>query len=176
MFVGGEWASRRAANNERLQLKVTAIAYSGFGAVSAATYLASNQYVAFGLLALGIVGLSTVAGPMYATLQTLVPSRMRAISIALVFLCANLIGSGLGPLAAGVLSDALRPWFGEESLRYALLALSPGYLWTGWHLWQASKTVARDVQACDAEGVPYDTSDVPDAVSEIEGTPARASR
>jgi hypothetical protein len=70
-------------------------------------------------------------------------------------LFANLIGMGLGPLAAGALSDALRPLFGEESLRYALLALCPGYLWAGWHLWQASKTVASDLEVVreDHEGM-----------------------
>jgi MFS transporter, Spinster family, sphingosine-1-phosphate transporter len=53
---------------------------------------------------------------------------------------------GLGPLAAGAISDALRPVAGEESLRYALLALSPGYFWGAWHLWRASRTVAADLQ------------------------------
>jgi MFS family permease len=76
---------------------------------------------------------------------------MRAMAIALIYLFANLIGMGLGPLAAGALSDGLRSWAGEESLRYALLALCPGYLWSGWHLWQAGKTVTRDVQAVQSE-------------------------
>ena len=47
---------------------------------------------------------------MFALIQSLVPERMRAMSIALLFLCANLIGIGLGPLAVGALSDALRYW------------------------------------------------------------------
>ena len=50
---------------------------------------------------------------MFAVIQTLVPKRMRATSIALIYLFANLIGMGLGPLAVGVLSDALRPLLGE---------------------------------------------------------------
>ena len=33
----------------------------------------------------------------------------------------NLVGLGLGPVAIGWLSDALRPVYGEESLRFALL-------------------------------------------------------
>jgi MFS family permease len=89
----------------------------------------------------------TTDGPLFATIQTLVPPQMRATSIALIFLFANLIGMGIGPLVAGVLSDAVRPWAGDESLRYALMAMSPGYLWAGWHLWRASQTVTRDVQA-----------------------------
>ena len=65
---------------------------------------------------------------------------MRAVSVAILFLFANLIGMGIGPLAAGVLSDALVSRVGSESLRDALLLLSPGYLWGAWHLWCASRT------------------------------------
>ena len=71
---------------------------------------------------------------------------MRALSIAMIYLFANLIGMGLGPLAAGMLSDAFRQWVGDDSLRYALLTLCPGYVWAAWHLWSASKTVAQDLE------------------------------
>jgi MFS family permease len=147
MYWGGEWASRYAANNERLQLRAMAAAYCGFGVLSACIYLSPNHYLALLFLALATVGVSTAMGPLFATIQTLVPNRMRAVSVAIIYLFANLIGMGLGPLAAGMLSDAFRPWAGEESLRYALLALCPGYFWAGWHLWRASRTVNRDIQA-----------------------------
>lgn len=145
-YQGGVWASRWAANNERLQLKAMAVGFSSFGVISAFIYLSSNRYVALGLLGLAAFGGATINGPLFATIQTLVPERMRAMSVALLYLFANLIGMGLGPLVAGALSDAFRPWAGEESLRYALLVLSPGYLWGGWHLWRASTTVTRDLE------------------------------
>lgn len=146
-YWGGELASRFAANNERLQLRAMAVVYAGFGVISACVYLSPNQYLAFGLMGLGAAGGTTTTGPLFATIQTLVPPRMRAMSIALIYLFANLIGMGLGPLAAGALSDAFRPWAGEDSLRYALLCLCPGYLWGVWHLWRGSKTVTRDLNA-----------------------------
>jgi MFS family permease len=96
-------------------------------------------------MALGAIGAATVTGPLFATVQSLVPERIRAVSIALLYLAANLIGMGLGPLAVGALSDHLRPLLGRESLRYALLAASPGYLWAAWHLWRASRTVMSDL-------------------------------
>jgi predicted MFS family arabinose efflux permease len=145
-YWGGQWASRRAANNERLQLKTAAVAFSGTAICSAFVYLSVNRYLAFGLMGLANLMGGITSGPLFATLQTLVPPRGRATSIALVLLISNLIGMGLGPLAAGALSDGLRPWLGEESLRYALLALCPGYLWGGWHLWRASRTVVRDLE------------------------------
>jgi MFS family permease len=70
---------------------------------------------------------------------------MRAMAVAILFLFANLIGMGIGPLITGVLSDAFRSWSGDASLGYALVTMSPGYLWGAWHLWQASRTVAGDL-------------------------------
>jgi MFS family permease len=147
MYWGGELAARRAAHNERLQLKAMTITYCCFGIVSTGIYLSPNAYLAFGLMGIATVGASMVTGPMFAMIQTLVPQRMRAVSIAIVFLFANLIGLGLGPLAAGALSDAFRPLVGKESLRYALLILCPGYFWVAWHLWRARRTVAGDLEA-----------------------------
>lgn len=144
-YWGGEWASRRAAHNEHLQLRVMALVYCSFAIVSTFIYLAPSYHLAFALMGVAAIGGGIINGPLFATIQTLVPEHMRAMSIALIYLFANLIGMGLGPLAAGALSDAFRPWAGDESLRYSLLVLCPGYLWAGWHLWCASKTVSRDL-------------------------------
>jgi MFS family permease len=150
-YLGGELASRLATNNERLQLRAMALVYSCFSVISALIYIVPNYHLAFALMALAAVAGSAANGPLFATIQTIVPDRMRAVAIATIYLFANLIGWGIGPLAAGALSDLLRPWVGEESLRYALLALCPGYLWGGWHLWQASKSVNIDLQAVHPE-------------------------
>ena len=147
MYLGGVWATRFAAGNERLQLRVCVLAFAFHAVLNVAVFMASSQYLAFAALALGNFGGSIVMGPTLATIQTLVPSRMRATSISLVYLFANLIGLGLGPFATGALSDSLRPIFGDESLRYALLTLCPGYLWAAWHVWRASQTVANDIKS-----------------------------
>jgi MFS transporter, Spinster family, sphingosine-1-phosphate transporter len=146
-YLGGELASRYAAQNERLQLDAMAVAYCSLAFISAGIYLSPSHYLAFGLMAITTFAYGMTIGPLFATIQTLVPDRMRAMAFALIYLFANLIGMGLGPLLAGALSDALRPVVGEESLRYALLALCPGYFWAAWHLWRASKAVVHDLQA-----------------------------
>jgi len=149
-FVGTYWggvaASRYAANNERLQLIAMAVMYCAFAVISSFIYLSSNRFVAFGLMGLAAVGIGTTYGTLFATIQALVPERMRAVAVAAVFFFANLVGHGMGPLAAGALSDALQPWVGQESLRYSLLVMCPGYAWAAWHLWRASATVAHDIQ------------------------------
>ncbi len=146
-YSSGTLACRYAANNERLQLRVLAPLSASSGLVSAAMYLSPNKYSAFALMGVAAIIGSATAGPLFATIQTLVPPRMRATTIALFYLCANLIGLGLGPLVTGALSDAFRPLLADESLRFALLALCPGSLWGAWHLWQASKTVQEDLDA-----------------------------
>jgi MFS family permease len=144
-YLGGAWASRYAALNERLQLKMVYLVMACSAVLSVVMYLSSSIYIAYGLMTCIMFGLAASNAPLYATLQTLVPERMRAVSVAIVLLFANLIGMGFGPLAAGALSDALRASAGEESLRYALLILAPGYLWAGWHAWKARQTVASDL-------------------------------
>jgi predicted MFS family arabinose efflux permease len=146
-YLGGVLASRHAANNEALQLRAVAILYCSLGVIFACVYLAPNHYWAFALTGLAMMAITATNGPFLAVLQTLVPPRMRAMAVAILFFFANLIGMGLGPFAAGALSDALRPWFGEESLRYALIVLCPGFLWSMWHAWRASKTVVGDLEA-----------------------------
>lgn len=146
-YLGGYLASRFAPGNERLQLKALAVLNVAFGVVSAFAYLSKSGYTALVLIGVAGSGLFMAAGPLFAITQTVVPDRMRAISVSVLYLFANLIGMGLGPLVVGVVSDTLRPLLGEESLRYALLAMCPGYGIGCWLLWQGARTVVADAEA-----------------------------
>jgi MFS family permease len=152
IYLGGTLASRFAAGNERLQLRSMAAGFIAFGGVSCTMFLMHDAYVALALLGIGLLGSAIAIGPLFAMIQSLVPGHMRAMAIAIVFLCANLVGMGLGPLLTGAISDALQPWAGSESLRWALLALSPGYCWCAWHFLRASRTVQRDLEQVSAWG------------------------
>lgn len=146
-YVGGELASRYAVNNESLQLRAMAVAVACAGAAAIFVYSTPNAYVALALLALHVFALFSINGPLLATMQTLVPERMRAMSFALAYLVANLLGMGLGPFAAGALSDLYHGWAHEESLRYSLLTLSPGYFLVAWYAWKGSISVSGDLAA-----------------------------
>lgn len=146
IYAGGELASRYAAHNERLQFRVIAAVYIVQAVDHAFLFLSPNAYVAFVFIGLAQLSGAGVTAPLTAALQSLMPSSMRATAIALVMLCAMLIGGGLGPIAAGALSEALRAAFGPQSLRFALLALSPLSLWAAWHMWLASRTVGHDLK------------------------------
>ena len=71
-------------------------------------------YVLFGLTA------AWWTAPVYTVLTELLAPHRRATTVAFFNLGMVLIGGGLGPLVVGALSDGLLPYFGAESLRYAL--------------------------------------------------------
>jgi hypothetical protein len=41
--------------------------------------------------------------------------------------------------------DSLHPKMGDESFRCAMMILSPGVLWGGWHPWVAVRAVASEL-------------------------------
>ena len=49
----------------------------------------------------------------------------------------------------GTLSDLLRPAFGRDSLRYAMLTVSLTSLWAAYHFWQVGRTVKEDALAIE---------------------------
>lgn len=76
---------------------------------------------AFPLLGVQVFLTGLFAAPMIYISTTLAPVWARATSAACSMFIINLIGLGLGPVAIGRLSDLLRPSYGDESLRIALL-------------------------------------------------------
>jgi MFS family permease len=76
------------------------------------TFIAID-FVAESVLAIGV--------PVcFAAIHVVCGNRRRAMAIAIVHFSFMLVGSGLGPLVSGALSDALRSTYGAESLRYSL--------------------------------------------------------
>jgi hypothetical protein len=86
-------------------------------------------------------------------MQRLVAAEMRATTLAVVMLLANLIGMGVGPQVVGLLSDLLKPYLGIESLRYAMLIMSFVALWAAYHFWQVAKTVNEDLMQREQPGL-----------------------
>jgi MFS transporter, Spinster family, sphingosine-1-phosphate transporter len=143
VYSGGVFAAWWAGGNERRQLMGAAYAFVSFALLMTAAFAVRNAQMAFGLLGLAAIGGNMAQAPMLATVQSLVPPSMRAMAIAVIYFFANLMGYGLGPLATGSLSDMLHPFLGEESLRWALICMCPGYLWAAWHLQRAARAIPR---------------------------------
>src|SRR5260370_38013465 len=75
-------------------------------------------------------------GPIFAIAQTVAKPSMRALASAIVLLTATCFGQGLGPLAVGMINDALKSAYGNDAVRYSLLSAalttSLGALWFVW--------------------------------------------
>jgi len=151
-LAGGLISAKFAREDEARQLKGITVAYIAAGLVSPLIYLAPNYQLALVFLAVNTLFIALANGPLFATIQTVVPAAQRATAVAIIFLMANLIGMGLGPLVAGMLSDLLRSSVGRQSMRYALLVLSPGYCWCAWFFWRASRSIGGDVVDAQAAG------------------------
>jgi MFS family permease len=144
-FGGGYLARRYTTNKERLQLKVMAAAMLAFMPLYLGIYLSPNKYLAFSLMATSALLYCSIFGPLFAMIQEIVAPQMRAMAVAILLLFAQLVGQGLGPMAVGIMSDLLRPEFGDGSLRIALLVWTPGYILAAIHLIRAGKHVESDV-------------------------------
>ena len=119
-YFGGVLADRYGANDKRWYLWIAAIP----GACSVPLML-SAVFVADPRLTLACLFFATMLGAFYlgptiAISHNLVSPSMRAMASAILFFILNLIGLGMGPLVVGMISDALAPAYGSESLRYSL--------------------------------------------------------
>jgi predicted MFS family arabinose efflux permease len=74
-------------------------------------------------------------GPIFALVQNLVPAEMRSQAVALLLFFANIANLWIAPQLVGVVSDALSPRFGAESLRLALLPLTLCGFWAAAQFW-----------------------------------------
>lgn len=83
-------------------------------------------------------------GPTFAMTQNLVGLRMRSVASALLLFIINLIGMGLGPLLAGVLSDFLTADYGHHALKQALFLMSFLSIWGVVHYILAGRTLEAD--------------------------------
>lgn len=95
--------------------------------------------VAWGVLTVGFP-------PIFASVQAVAGPSRRAMAVAFQMLVATLLGQGLGPIAAGFLSDLLEPSLGVESLRYSLMIVFVFLFWSAAHFWRAERSFMEDFE------------------------------
>lgn len=149
IYLGGHIATRYAANNEKLQMRMLAFSSLGYGLANAIAYTVPSKTWCLIFLAIGALLIMLNNGPIFAAIQSLVPERMRSLAVAVTFLFGNLIGFGLGPFVLGIVSDMLNVTYGQDSLRYALLLFCPGALWIAYHYWKVSSTIEQDIHTTE---------------------------
>ncbi|OQW43880.1 MAG: MFS transporter [Proteobacteria bacterium SG_bin6] len=142
--IGGklaDWCGRRYGLHSQAWfvalLKIAALPFT------IAFYLAGDFTTGFAAVLMSYLLASSYLGPSFALIQGLAPTRMRALWAAITLLVINLIGLGAGPTLAGIISDALKPSFGQESLRYSMLAITLLTPWAIFHYWRAGVLLKR---------------------------------
>lgn len=120
-FLGGYLGDRFGHSDPRWYLWIPAI--GGTIAFLPHLFVLTTDNTTLALIVQAGVGLlaALYLGPCIAMSHLLVPPSMRALTSAVLFFILNMIGLGLGPFFTGVMSDALQPAYGDESLRYAMI-------------------------------------------------------
>lgn len=177
VFAGGWLADRIGAVDRRAQVLIPA-----WGALlSAPLYVAVFLQTSLLSMALWVIAPAIIhylyMGPTFGLTANMVDARMRATASSIVLLLMNLVGVGLGPVAAGLLSDLLASHaftLGEYAamcpggraapdaatglvdacrsasfvgLRNGMILMSFAYLWAAAHYFLAARTVGRDTAA-----------------------------
>lgn len=145
--LGGYITSRWLAQDERAQMRLTALSVALLMPCFALFLLLPQKQHALAALLLLVMMMSFYAAPTFALMQRLVADEMRATTLAIIMLLANVVGMGIGPQIVGIISDLLQPAVGADSLRYAMLGTSFAAFWAAYHFWQAGRTIRADLLA-----------------------------
>jgi len=145
IFLGGYLADKFGAADPRWYLWTAAAASIlalPFGLI---TYILSNPYWALAVFSIPILLSNFWQATVFAQTQSLVRLRMRGVASAILLFVINIIGLGTGPWAIGILSDALRPHYGADSLRWSLMIFGSLGLWVAYHFFAGGKCLAADL-------------------------------
>lgn len=122
-LVFGWVADRQGAKDMRNQPRMMAIAAAVIAISGTAVSLLPTVLGAAISLALFASMVAGLNGPTYALTQSLVKVRMRGTSMSTLVVLLNLIGVGVGPALAGILSDQFAAAYGAESVRWAMVCV-----------------------------------------------------
>ncbi len=151
-FAGGYFADKLGLRDIRWYLWVPAIpAIFGPILIASAMFMESSTQALTSLFVATVFG-ALYLGPVIAITHTLVSPNMRAMSSAILFLVLNLIGLGCGPVAVGLISDALTPSLGSGvALQYAIAGVSFVGLFSMLAFYRGAKYLPADLASQQAK-------------------------
>ena len=146
-WLGGKMADKFGARDKRHILTFPAYGMALAAPILFLGYFMEDWRVAVALLIIPTILNSAYYGPAYACVQGLVRPQARAVAASIMLFGQNLIGLGFGPFLFGVLSDALQPLAGQESVRWVLY----GAAWLGlipaFFFWRASLRLNAELKS-----------------------------
>lgn len=152
LYLTGRLADFLAERDERWRCWIMAITILGSVGFGFIVFTTPSLWMAIACTA-GLAACATLwLAPGYALTQSLVGVRMRGTIAAIVFLIANLVGYGIGPLAVGVLSDLFAGAGAANSLQIAILCVLTANFWAASHFLMAARCVRDDLGRAHSPG------------------------
>jgi MFS family permease len=145
-LIGGLAVAQISKRDDRWKLWAPAIMSGLAGPVFAVCMLTQDFKTMVAALALTSFLVGFHLGPIFAIAQTVAKPSMRALASAIILLTATCFGQGVGPLAVGMINDALKNDYGASAVRYSLLSAAVtttlGALLFVW----AARSIRNDIQ------------------------------
>jgi predicted MFS family arabinose efflux permease len=149
--LAGVLADRLGRGDMRWWLRIPAIAAVGPLPFVLAFFVLPDPNAALLILFPGLILGAMYQGPVFSTVQTLVPIRMRALASGILLFIINIIGLGLGPQSVGVLNDFVFDGHGDEAIRYSLpVVFGVSGTWAGIHFLIGARTLRDDLRISSA--------------------------
>ncbi len=146
-FVGGYLADKlsKTTGDRRWYLWVPGIATFLCVPFQFFAYLSPNMATVLPTFGAMTFMAAVFFGPSFAMTQAISPLRMRSVATSLLLLVQTLIGQGIGPWLAGVISDQLRVSMGPNSLRYSLVVVGIVNVWAALHYVIGARSLRSDL-------------------------------
>jgi MFS family permease len=145
-FVGGTVADRLGQKDPRWYMLMPAVANLVALPFAVAFLLATESMWAL-IFFFPFYVLANIYVPALHTInQNLAKLRMRATAAAIMLFIINIVGAGAGPLIVGILNDAFAAKYGDEAIRYSLLAITMTSVLGSIFFYLSSRTLAADLE------------------------------
>lgn len=144
VYLGGVLGDKLGQKDRGAYAKVSAYAWMACAPFYLAAFLIGSPQLAWVLFVIPNALAILFVGPITTAIQHLVPSNMRASAAACFLFINNLIGIGGGSWLMGGLSDAMKPHYGADSLRYSAVILLSLYVVSTIFAFLAVKPLRKD--------------------------------
>jgi predicted MFS family arabinose efflux permease len=144
-YIGGLTCDKLSIRDPRWSMWISAIGASAMIPFSLLFLFSSNATLAVVSFTPSLIIGSLYIAPTFSMVQGLAKLNMRAMAAAILFFVLNLLGLGLGPYLVGLFSDLLKPAYGGDSLRYAMLGVLPANVLATIFYLQAARTLKTDL-------------------------------
>lgn len=167
-LVGGLLVDRLQRRHPTVAATVGAASSAACALLFVLAFIAPVLWIGIGALMIGKFAQWLSIGPTFSMMQAVAPERGRATAQAIYLFCISLIGSGLGPLLIGAVSDLVAnvrisaQGLGEacaattstlpacvaaraDGLQWAMIIFCLGFLWSAIHYLRARKFMVTEV-------------------------------